>query len=129
MSNIIIGAGQKQGVYCKGACTLKNVWFRAPCEGQILRASASQSLLIQPCRGYLPSRQWRCFYFRRRCTELCRQGYYTQRYRNSHHQGLYRKLFFLSLICFGSRISKVGQKLTRPSSIGCQRQQALQIVQ
>lgn len=34
LSNVIIGAGQREGVHCKGACTLTNVWFRKVCEGQ-----------------------------------------------------------------------------------------------
>lgn len=33
LSNAIIGANQLEGVHCKGACTLINVWFRAVCEG------------------------------------------------------------------------------------------------
>lgn len=36
ISNVIIGAGQVEGVHCRGACTLKNVWFRQACEGEIL---------------------------------------------------------------------------------------------
>lgn len=34
ISNVIIGANQLEGVHCKGACTLKNVWFRDVCEGK-----------------------------------------------------------------------------------------------
>lgn len=34
LSNVIIGANSLEGVHCKGACTLKNVWFRDVCEGQ-----------------------------------------------------------------------------------------------
>lgn len=33
LSNVIIGANQLEGVHCKGACTLINVWFRDVCEG------------------------------------------------------------------------------------------------
>jgi hypothetical protein len=36
LSNVIIGANQLEGVHCKGACTLKNVWFRDVCEGKSL---------------------------------------------------------------------------------------------
>ncbi|KAK1449993.1 pectate lyase A [Colletotrichum melonis] len=36
ISNVIIGAGQVEGVHCKGACTLKNVWFRQVCEDAIV---------------------------------------------------------------------------------------------
>lgn len=32
LSNVIIGADQLEGIHCKGACTLKNVWFRDVCE-------------------------------------------------------------------------------------------------
>ncbi|KAG4417507.1 hypothetical protein IFR04_009390 [Cadophora malorum] len=35
ISNVIIGANQLEGVHCKGACTLKNVWFRDVCEDAI----------------------------------------------------------------------------------------------
>lgn len=33
LSNVIIGANQLEGVHCKGACTLTNVWFRDVCKG------------------------------------------------------------------------------------------------
>lgn len=33
LSNVIIGVRQLEGVHCKAACTLKNVWFRVVCEG------------------------------------------------------------------------------------------------
>lgn len=33
ISNVIIGANQLEGIHCKGACTLRNVWFRDVCEG------------------------------------------------------------------------------------------------
>lgn len=32
LSNVIIGADQKEGVHCAGACTIKNVWWEAVCE-------------------------------------------------------------------------------------------------
>lgn len=35
ISNVIIGARQLEGIHCKGACTLKNVWFRDVCEGEV----------------------------------------------------------------------------------------------
>ncbi|KAL1595002.1 hypothetical protein SLS59_008553 [Nothophoma quercina] len=35
LSNVIIGTNQLEGVHCKGACTLKNVWFRDVCEDAI----------------------------------------------------------------------------------------------
>lgn len=34
ISNVIIGARQLEGIHCKGACTLRNVWFRDVCEGK-----------------------------------------------------------------------------------------------
>jgi hypothetical protein len=33
ISNVIIGAKQREGIHCKGACTITNVWFKAVCEG------------------------------------------------------------------------------------------------
>ncbi|KAF4549166.1 Pectate lyase-like protein 6 [Elsinoe fawcettii] len=35
LSNAIIGANALEGVHCKGACTLTNVWFRDVCEDAI----------------------------------------------------------------------------------------------
>lgn len=35
ISNVIIGVNQLEGVHCKGACTLTNVWFRDVCEGEL----------------------------------------------------------------------------------------------
>ncbi|KAJ4347814.1 uncharacterized protein N0V89_009184 [Didymosphaeria variabile] len=32
LKNVIIGANQKEGVHCQGACTLENVWWEAVCE-------------------------------------------------------------------------------------------------
>jgi hypothetical protein len=34
ISNVIIGTRQLEGIHCKGACTLRNVWFRDVCEGE-----------------------------------------------------------------------------------------------
>ena len=34
LSNVIIGVNQLEGIHCKAACTLKNVWFRDVCEGE-----------------------------------------------------------------------------------------------
>jgi hypothetical protein len=34
LSNVIIGANSLEGVHCKGACTIRNVWFRDVCEGE-----------------------------------------------------------------------------------------------
>lgn len=36
LSNVIIGSRQLEGVHCKGACTLRNVWFRDVCEGTFI---------------------------------------------------------------------------------------------
>lgn len=35
LSDVIIGANSLEGVHCKGACTLTNVWFRDVCEDAI----------------------------------------------------------------------------------------------
>ncbi|KAH0435632.1 hypothetical protein CcaCcLH18_04741 [Colletotrichum camelliae] len=35
LSNAIIGIGQVEGIHCRGACTLKNVWFRKVCDNAI----------------------------------------------------------------------------------------------
>lgn len=35
ISNVIIGPRQLEGIHCKGACTLTNVWFRDVCEDAI----------------------------------------------------------------------------------------------
>ncbi|WYZ44468.1 hypothetical protein EsH8_VII_000904 [Colletotrichum jinshuiense] len=35
LSNVIIGVNQLEGVHCRGACTLNNVWFRDVCEDAI----------------------------------------------------------------------------------------------
>uniref|UniRef100_L2G952 Pectate lyase n=1 Tax=Colletotrichum fructicola (strain Nara gc5) TaxID=1213859 RepID=L2G952_COLFN len=46
LSNVIIGVNQLEGVHCKGACTLKNVWFRDVCEDAI-SALGTGDVLIQ----------------------------------------------------------------------------------
>ncbi|KAK1594642.1 pectate lyase-domain-containing protein [Colletotrichum navitas] len=46
LSNVIIGANQLEGVHCKAACTLKNVWFRDVCEDAI-SALGTGNVLIQ----------------------------------------------------------------------------------
>ncbi|CZT45775.1 related to pectate lyase [Rhynchosporium secalis] len=35
LKNVIIGANQLEGIHCKGACSLINVWFRDVCEDAI----------------------------------------------------------------------------------------------
>ncbi|KAJ0385104.1 hypothetical protein COL922a_007042 [Colletotrichum nupharicola] len=35
LSNAIIGIGQVEGIHCRGACTLENVWFRKVCDDAI----------------------------------------------------------------------------------------------
>jgi pectate lyase len=35
ISNVIIGVRQLEGIHCRGACTLTNVWFRDVCEGML----------------------------------------------------------------------------------------------
>lgn len=34
ISNVIIGTRIKEGIVCRGACTLTNVWFRNACESK-----------------------------------------------------------------------------------------------
>ncbi|KAF2839138.1 polysaccharide lyase family 3 protein [Patellaria atrata CBS 101060] len=46
ISNVIIGANQLEGIHCKGACTLTNVWFRDVCEDAI-SALGTGNVLIQ----------------------------------------------------------------------------------
>lgn len=46
ISNVIIGARQLEGIHCKGACTLTNVWFRDVCEGEICPLS---TLMLCSC--------------------------------------------------------------------------------
>lgn len=41
LSNAIIGADQLEGVHCRGACTIRNVWFRDVCEGKSLSSPSS----------------------------------------------------------------------------------------
>jgi hypothetical protein len=45
LSNVIIGKNQLEGIHCKGACTLKNVWFRDVCEGQYSRPCPISDML------------------------------------------------------------------------------------
>ena len=33
-ATLSIGVNQLEGIHCKAACTLKNVWFRDVCEGE-----------------------------------------------------------------------------------------------
>jgi len=46
LSNVIIGKNALEGVHCKGACTLTNVWFRDVCEDAI-SALGNGDVLIQ----------------------------------------------------------------------------------
>ncbi|KAH7328774.1 pectate lyase [Stachybotrys elegans] len=46
ISNVIIGARQLEGIHCRGACTLTNVWFRDVCEDAI-SALGNGNVLIQ----------------------------------------------------------------------------------
>lgn len=56
LSNVIIGANQLEGVHCKGACTLKNVWFRDVCEGECIVPARALTLLTHD-RCYLGARK------------------------------------------------------------------------
>ncbi|KAL4862373.1 hypothetical protein BDV12DRAFT_207299 [Aspergillus spectabilis] len=46
LSNVIIGSDQLEGIHCRGACTLKNVWFRDVCEDAI-SALGTGNVLIE----------------------------------------------------------------------------------
>lgn len=47
LKNVIIGANQLEGVHCKAACTLINVWFRDVCEGMYwISISLTMSLTL-----------------------------------------------------------------------------------
>lgn len=41
ISNVIIGSRIKEGIVCRGACTLTNVWFRNVCESMSITPSNS----------------------------------------------------------------------------------------
>jgi hypothetical protein len=45
LSNVIIGVNQLEGVHCKAACTLKNVWFRDVCEDAISILGTGNALI------------------------------------------------------------------------------------
>ncbi|PKX89946.1 pectate lyase [Aspergillus novofumigatus IBT 16806] len=46
LSNVIIGKNQLEGIHCRGACTLRNVWFRDVCEDAI-SALGTGNVLIE----------------------------------------------------------------------------------
>jgi hypothetical protein len=56
LSNVIIGTNQLEGVHCKGACTLKNVWFRDVCEGECIVFVRADEVLTRD-RCYLCARK------------------------------------------------------------------------
>ncbi|KAF4770933.1 hypothetical protein N7455_012106 [Penicillium solitum] len=45
LSNVIIGENQLEGIHCKGACTLTNVWFRDVCEDAISILGTGDALI------------------------------------------------------------------------------------
>jgi pectate lyase len=45
LSNVIIGANALEGVHCKGACTITNVWFRDVCEDAISILGTGDALI------------------------------------------------------------------------------------
>ena len=73
LSNVIIGKNQLEGVHCKGACTLKNVWFRDVCEGECIAIKCVRQLLTYD-RRHLCARKWQCPYRRRWRSRSERQG-------------------------------------------------------
>ncbi|KXJ97348.1 pectate lyase [Microdochium bolleyi] len=46
LSNVIIGAGQAEGVHCKGTCTLNNVWWADVCEDAVTLKQSSGTSYI-----------------------------------------------------------------------------------
>ncbi|EAW15258.1 pectate lyase [Aspergillus clavatus NRRL 1] len=47
LKNVIIGADQIKGVYCKGSCTIQNVWWKDVCEDALsLKGSGSGTYKI-----------------------------------------------------------------------------------
>ncbi|KAI3319124.1 pectate lyase [Xylariaceae sp. AK1471] len=46
LSNVIIGAGQAEGVHCRGTCTINNVWWADVCEDAITFKQASGTSYI-----------------------------------------------------------------------------------
>ncbi|KAJ3040395.1 hypothetical protein HDV00_010949 [Rhizophlyctis rosea] len=52
LSNVIIGADQGEGVYCLGACTVKNVWWEDVCEDALtIKGSGSVTVIGGGARG------------------------------------------------------------------------------
>ncbi|CAG7559287.1 unnamed protein product [Fusarium equiseti] len=47
LRNVIIGAGQAEGVHCEGSCTLENVWFEDVCEDAIILKQKSGTSVIR----------------------------------------------------------------------------------
>lgn len=46
LRNVIIGANQKEGVYCKGSCNLEFVWFEDVCEDAIsIKGSGTANII------------------------------------------------------------------------------------
>ncbi|KAI0555928.1 pectate lyase [Xylaria curta] len=46
LSNVIIGAGQAEGVHCRGTCTINNVWWADVCEDAITFKQSSGTSYI-----------------------------------------------------------------------------------
>ncbi|KAL7271853.1 hypothetical protein RUND412_005356 [Rhizina undulata] len=47
LQNVIIGAGQGEGVHCLGSCTIKNVWWEAVCEDALtIKQTSGTSYVI-----------------------------------------------------------------------------------
>lgn len=89
LSNVIIGKNQLEGVHCKGACTLKNVWFRDVCEGQYSMSCFRVKTTDLSNRCHFRSRQRRRPHRGWRCSGGKRQGRSAQRPRHGHHQELH----------------------------------------
>ncbi|KAH6618490.1 putative pectate lyase E [Boeremia exigua] len=46
LENVIIGANALEGVHCKGACTVRNVWFRDVCEDAVSALGKGDVLIV-----------------------------------------------------------------------------------
>jgi hypothetical protein len=92
ISNVIIGTRQLEGIHCKGACTLRNVWFRDVCEGALtltvpfLKSRDTRANHTAHFRRRLRPRQRQRPLARRRGQFCQRQGRPAQRPRNRDDQ-------------------------------------------
>lgn len=91
LQNAIIGKDQIEGVHCKGACTIKNVWWAAVCEGKSISALQYENPLTTPLRrSYSQGRRQRARirWWRYRCRG---QGHPAQRHRHGYNRRFYSR--------------------------------------